>query len=109
MIQPEWISGNIYIRPNYLDSVGDRVKGHRHNFDHTTIVFKGAVHVKAKDSKGTVKEKNFEAGTHFLVRADTEHEITATEEGTVFWCVYSHRDPQARITQYYDGWDKAYI
>lgn len=27
---------------------------------------------------------------------------------SIFWCVYSHRDPQARITQQYTGWDRSY-
>jgi hypothetical protein len=106
---PEWVSGNIFIRPNELPEVGDKVDGHKHNFDHTTIVFRGAVHVKAKKPDGTVIERDFEAPSHFLVRADVEHEITATQPNTVFWCVYSHRDPQARIVQHYDGWTPAYV
>ena len=104
----EFISGNVYIRPNTLEKIGDKVDGHKHNFDHTTIVFKGAVHVKAVLPDGTVKEKDFQTGTHFLVRAEVEHEITALEDNTIFWCVYSHREPQGRITQEYTGWDKAY-
>ncbi len=104
---PEWISGNIFIRPNPLEKKGDVVEGHKHNFDHTTIVFKGSVHVKAVKPDGTIKEKDFVAPSHFLVKADTEHEITALEDNTEFWCVYSHRDPQGRITQEYTGWGKA--
>lgn len=108
MLQPEWVSGNIFIRRNALPAVGDRVDGHRHSFDHTTIVFSGAVRVKAKLPDGQVLERDFEAPAHFLVRADVEHEITATQPQTVFWCVYSHRDPQGRITQQFTGWEDAY-
>lgn len=142
---PEWISGNVMIRPNPLPNVGDRVDGHQHNFDHTTIVFSGAVFVRARkvfesyacdvcftlweQRRGDVKcqcGKNspaliptssreeilnageFIAPSHFLVKAGVEHEITATRPGTVFWCVYSHRDPQGRISAAYDGWTPAY-
>jgi hypothetical protein len=105
---PEWISGNIYIRPNCLPRVGDKVNGHKHNFDHTTIVFKGAVHVRAVTPDGRVIEQNFSAPSHFLVKKDVEHEITATEDDTVFWCVYSHRDAQGRVTQEFTGWEEAY-
>jgi hypothetical protein len=108
MIKPEWISGNIFIRPNPLPKKGNMVLGHKHNFDHTTIVFTGSVHVKAKLPDGRVIEKDFVAPSHFLVKADVEHEIVALEDGTEFWCVYSHRDPQARITEHYTGWDEAY-
>lgn len=108
MKQPEWVSGNVFIRPNHLNAVGDRVKGHHHNFDHTTIVFQGAVHVVATLPDGSMIERDFVAPSHFLVRANVEHEITATKDGTVFWCVYSHRNAQAEITQTFDGWEPAY-
>lgn len=106
---PEWVSGNVFIRRNRLPATGDAVNGHKHNFDHTTIVFKGAVHVRAVKPDGTVLERDFEAPAHFLVKADVEHEITATEPNTEFWCVYSHRTPQGRIVQEYDGWTPAYL
>jgi len=109
MIQPEWISGNVFIRPNRLDKVGDRTAGHTHNFDHTTIVFSGAVHVRATLQSGVVIEKDFAAPSHFLVKADVKHEITATQPETVFWCVYAHRDPQGRVTQQTTGWPDAYV
>lgn len=106
---PEQISGNIFIRPNYLDNIGDKVDGHTHNFDHTTYVVKGKVHVKATLPNGAVREKDFEAGEWFLVRADTTHEIVALTPDTLFHCIYAHRDPQGRITQVNTGWDTAYI
>jgi hypothetical protein len=40
----EWISGNVFIRPmGGLEGLrpGDVVRGHTHNFDHTTIFFGG--------------------------------------------------------------------
>lgn len=104
----EWISGNIFIRRHCFSAVGEGIDGHTHNFDHTSIVFTGAVHVKAETPDGRIIEQDFRAPSHFLVKADVKHQITAIEPGTQFWCVYSHRDPQARITQEYDGWEAAY-
>lgn len=106
---PEWVSGNVFIRRNRLPRVGDGVDGHTHNFDHTTIVFTGAVHVKATHPDGRVVERDFAAPAHFLVRADVTHEICATLPDTEFWCVYSHRTPQGRITLDYDGWTPGYL
>ena len=105
----EWISGNIFIRPNRLEKSGHYVKGHKHNFDHTTIVYKGAVHVKAELPNGSAIERDFVAPAHFLVKAGMEHEIVATEDGTEFWCVYSHRTPQGEISVEKTGWEDAYV
>lgn len=105
----EWVSGNIFIRPNTLEHAGDRLEGHKHNFDHTTIVFRGAVHVRARLPSGEVIERDFTAPAHFLVRAEVEHEITARADETVFWCVYAHRSPQGDVVQEFTGWDEAYV
>lgn len=104
----EWVSGNIYIRPNTLAKKGDGVNGHAHNFDHTTIVFRGSIHVKAKLPNGQIIERDFDSPSHFLVKADVHHQITALEDDTEFWCVYSHRTPRGEIVQNFDGWGKAY-
>lgn len=105
----EWVSGNIFIRPNKLPKKGDFVGGHEHNFDHTTIVFKGAIHVKANLPNGSVIERDFTAPAHVLIRKDVTHEITALADDTEFWCVYSHRTPQGDVVQEYDGWMDGYV
>jgi hypothetical protein len=104
----EWVSGNIFIRA-WQPMKDSTTGGHRHNFDHTTIVFKGAVHVHAELSDGTILDRTFVAPTHFLVRKDVLHEIRALEEDTEYWCVYSHRSPQGAVVEEYDGWLKAYV
>lgn len=109
----EWVSGNLFIRPNRLDKAGDATVGHKHNFDHTTIVFSGSVRVKARLPNGQVIERDFGDGPscfgrYFLVKADVEHEITALVNHTEYWCVYSHRTAQGDVTQVRTGWDDAY-
>lgn len=103
----EWVSGNVFIRPNTMSKAGDLIQGHKHNFDHTSIVFKGSVRVKALLPAGAI-EREFKAPAHFLVLKGVEHEITALEDGTEFWCVYSHREPQGDVVQEYTGWYPAY-
>lgn len=104
----ERASGNIYIRPMVFEAVGDKVDGHKHNFDHTTIVLVGAVHVLAVLPDGRVIERDFHAPDSFLVKAEVTHEITALEPGTIAWCVYAHRTPQGEIVTEYTGWEAAY-
>lgn len=105
----EWVSGNVFIRPNNIAKAGQGVEGHTHNFDHTTIVFTGSVFVEAVLPDGTIKTGTFKAPAHFLVKAEVEHKITALEDNTVFWCVYSHRTPQGDVIQEYDGWMDANV
>lgn len=105
----EFASGNIYIRPNGPLRKGDGCGDHFHNFDHTTIIFTGSVHVKAKLPDGRVMEQDFHAPGYFLVRKDVKHEIVALEDNTVFWCVYSHRNPQGEIVQVATGWPDGYV
>jgi len=141
----EFISGNIYVRPNLLEKKGDKTAGHLHKFDHTTIFFRGSFHIRAArkyrqyecaachhvfesrltispdcpscgdkiDKKNIgereelVAERDFTAPSHCLIKADIEHEIVALEDSSLYWCVYSHRTPQGKVTQIYEGWDAA--
>jgi hypothetical protein len=106
----EFISGNIFIRKMMVNAPkGHIVEGHTHNFDHTTIVFQGAVHVRATLPDGRVIEHDFHAPNHLLIRKDVTHEITALEDGTECWCVYSHRTPQGEVTQIDTGWPDGYV
>ena len=100
----EFVSGNIFIRPNALLPKGYVTHGHKHKFDHTTIVFSGSVHVKLTNEDGTVIEKDFVAPSHFLTRANIEHEITALEDNTTYWCVFSLRNADGEVVQEFDGW-----
>jgi len=102
----EWVSGNIFIRPNKLNA-GQTTEGHTHLFDHTTIVFRGSVHVSATLPNGTKIERDFVAPAYFLVRKDVLHAITALQDGTEYWCVYAHRSPQGDVIQEWDGWSEA--
>lgn len=104
----EWVSGNIFIRPMTLLKAGDKIKGHTHKFDHTAIVFTGALKIKAKLKDGREVEQEFQAPAHALIKAGVEHELTAIDDGTIVWCVYSHRSPQGDVIQQYIGWHPAY-
>ena len=100
----EWASGNIFIR-RIQASLGQVVEGHTHHFDHTTILFTGSVSVVATAPDGTSHTQTFTAPAHFLILAQSTHEITALADNTEFWCVYSHRDAQGEVVQEYNGWD----
>ena len=104
----EWISGNIFIRPMRLALAGDKIDGHTHQFDHTTIFFRGAFRVHATLPSGAVIQRDFAAPAHCLIRSDVTHEIVALVDDSEFWCVYSHREPQGDVSLVNTGWDAAY-
>jgi quercetin dioxygenase-like cupin family protein len=104
----EWQSGNIFIRENRLAKTGDITNGHKHNFDHTTILMRGSVRITAKLDDGNLI-RDAKAPAYVLIKAGVEHEIVALEDDTVYWCVYSHRTPQGEITQDYTGWGDCYV
>lgn len=105
----EWQSGNVFIRSMTLAKAGDLTAGHTHNFDHTTIVFKGGIRITAKLPNGAEIVREATAPAHFLIRAEVAHEIAALTDDTVYWCVYSHRDHQGEVVQVYDGFADAYL
>lgn len=99
----EHVSGNIFLRPN-IGGKGDKVGGHKHNFDHTTFIIRGSIHVKfGCPCQATYREETYQAGDHFLVKAEIEHFIEFLEDNSLFYCVYSHRDPTGEVVQEYPG------
>lgn len=104
----ETVSGNIFLRKMKPDK-GHCLPGHTHNFDHTTIVFTGSIHVRAETPDGRILEHDFKAPSHFLVKAEVAHEITVLEDDTEYWCVYSHRSPQGEVLQDFVNWEDAYV
>jgi len=110
--------GNIFIRKMKFKYAGDFVDGHAHNFDHTTIIFTGAVEVAYKRPNGETGKKIFRApqkggfcqqGDGFvLIPADHEHHIVALEDFTEAWCVFAHRDEHGEVVNSYNGIDQSY-
>lgn len=96
--------GPIMCRDNHLAKKGDVIDGHKHTFDHVTIVISGAVHVRGLLPGGKTKEGEFRAGQIITILKDVDHLITATEDNTLILCVYSHRTANGEIVEHYDPW-----
>jgi len=105
----EYASGNIFLRRVRLAKAGDVLPGHTHNFDHTTFVSLGRIHVLVDCPCGKQKEQEFGPGEHFLVKADHRHTITALTDDVQFHCIYAHRNPQGEVVQEFTGWMEAYV
>lgn len=109
LIDQERIVGPIKILPSGTLARGDVIAGHKHNFDHATILGRGRVRVRETHPDGsTVEHEHSELFDAWETRADVEHEITALEDGTVIGCVYPHREPDGTIVERYKGYEGAY-
>ena len=108
----EFISGNIFIRQMPFEKAGDEVRGHTHNFDHTTYVVRGTLKIESLNEDGSVKKtaiKRASDGHNWvLIKAEVKHRITALEDNSLGHCIYAHRNPQGDVVQTWDGWTPAY-
>jgi quercetin dioxygenase-like cupin family protein len=105
-------TGPIGYRQFTLEKVCQEMQGHKHNYDHTTFIFRGSVRVTASEMKDDklvpTIEKEYHAGEFVSIPAELYHTIKALEPNTVWFCIYSHRDFDGLVTQRYIGNATAY-
>lgn len=85
--------GNIWVRQNVLTSPGEASEGHKHHFDHVSLLVKGSVRVEVEGHP----PKEFKAPTFIVVRKDQNHKFTALEKDTVWYCVFALRDVNGEV------------
>lgn len=80
------IVSNLFVRQMEFKNAGDTELGHKHAFDHLTLLATGALRVTCD---GEVSE--FKAPQMIFIRADLQHELVALEDNTVAYCVHGLR------------------
>jgi len=81
--------GNVWIRQNILEKTGDtNGGGHKHKFDHVTLLTQGRVHVEIDGHP----PKEFVAPTFIIIRKQYNHTFTALEDDTIYFCIFALRD-----------------
>lgn len=109
--------GNIWVRQQNLKKAGDVSEGHKHKFDHVTLLSKGSVMIYVEGKE----PKKFTAPTFIVVRKEYNHHVQALEDDTVYYCVFALRnidgevvedifgeehDPMSAMSVEYDYWEK---
>ena len=106
------ICGPIGRRVCVLPATCHTHEGHTHNYDHTMMVVQGRLKVTFRDmvdGKLIEKEtKEYSADEELSVAADRHHTVKALEDGTRYYCVFSHRDFNGLVSQRYVGNVSAY-
>jgi hypothetical protein len=81
---------NLWCKQMHFAQAGDVKSGHRHLFDHLTLLARGAVAVNVE---GVVTD--FTAPAMIYIQAGKEHTITATVDDTVAYCIHALRSGDA--------------
>lgn len=99
--------GNIWLRQNKLYNKGDSQPGHKHKFDHVTLLIKGSmsVEVEGYEPKKFTTASDFLAPTFAIIRKEHNHKITALEDNTVYYCVFAVRDINGEIVDDIYGYE----
>ena len=83
------VCANIFARQIHFLNAGDTELGHKHEFDHLTLLAKGKVQVTVSG-----KQSEFTAPTMIYIRAELIHEITALTDNSVMYCIHGLRDAE---------------
>lgn len=97
--------GNIWVRQHYFEKAGDtNGGGHRHYFDHVTLLAVGSVEVEVEGHE----PKRFDAPNFIVIDKDEKHKFTALTDGVVYYCVFALRDIDGEQTDIYSGDQRPY-
>lgn len=96
--------GNVWVKQNYLAKAGDRAGGHKHFFDHVSLLTQGSVRVEVKG----FEPKVFNAPTFIVIKKEYEHDFVALEDGTLWYCIFALRDENGEVTDIYSGDNSPY-
>ena len=78
---------NLWIKLMTFEQAGDVNEGHKHVFDHPTLLVKGSLEVDIEGVK-----TRFDAPHIVFITRETVHTLTALEPGTVAACIHAIRD-----------------
>lgn len=85
--------GNIWVRQNTMEKAGISHPGHKHHFDHVTLLTKGKVQIEVEGQP----TKEFSAPTFIVIRKELEHKITALTDDVLYYCVFALRNLDGEV------------
>jgi quercetin dioxygenase-like cupin family protein len=81
---------NLFARQMMFSQAGDIEHGHTHAFDHLTLLAYGGLNVTVEG-----KTTEFVAPCMIYIKADKQHQLVATMDGTVAYCIHALRTGDA--------------
>jgi quercetin dioxygenase-like cupin family protein len=80
------VIANVWIKLMTFKKAGDYAPGHKHTFNHPSLLSAGSVVVEVDNNK-----KTFRAPAIIYIEKDKEHSIIALEPNTVVSCIHALR------------------
>ena len=80
--------GNIWVRQNILSKKGESFPGHKHRFDHVTLLVEGEIEIEVEGEH----PKQFKSPTFVIIRKEMEHKVTALTDDVMYYCVFALRN-----------------
>jgi hypothetical protein len=92
---------NVYTRLMHFKNVGDIEHGHKHDYDHGTLLSSGALRVEILDpvTKEPVSQKIVEAPNFVFIAKDKLHRLTALADNTVCACIHALRTNDGELLE----------
>lgn len=78
---------NVYSRMMHFRKAGDVELGHKHHYDHLTLLANGSLKIIVEE-----KETIFKAPFMIYIKAEKNHKLVALEDNTVAYCVHAIRN-----------------
>lgn len=78
---------NMFAKQMCFLKAGDTEDGHKHEFDHLTLLASGSLRVTVEG-----KDTDFKAPHMIYIHAEKNHKLVALEDNTVAYCIHALRD-----------------
>lgn len=78
---------NLFSKQMHFAQAGDTELGHKHEFDHLTLLAHGRLKVTVNGESTT-----FTAPHMIYIKKDIIHELEALEDNTIAYCIHALRD-----------------
>ena len=89
---------NVYTRSMHFRNKGDIEQGHKHTYDHATLLSNGSLMVEMLDENDDVQHsKVFQAPNLIFINKDKKHRLVALEDNTVCACIHAIRTVDEEI------------
>jgi hypothetical protein len=89
---------NVFCRLMNFVKAGDVEHGHKHHYDHATLVSNGSVIFELLDDEDQIiSSREFIAPNMVFVSKDHKHRLIATSDNTVCSCIHALRDIEDEI------------
>ena len=86
------IAGNVFVKYMKFTKKGQKMEGHRHTYDHVTLLAAGAVRATCEGI-----EVEFEAPHLIVTRANKLHSFVSLTDEVLLACVHALRDDDGEV------------